>query len=96
MVHVGFTRYNDREYVSIEELEEKGFPHLMEEQIIQEFVHRASTDEHLRKELASDPDGVIMREGFSPRVARVISRLVPHLLAGQSVGSENKPTWWSN
>ncbi len=65
----------------------------MEEQIIQEFVHRVSTDENLRKELASEPDGVIMREGFSPRVARVLSRIVPHLLAGQSIGSENKP-WW--
>lgn len=65
----------------------------MEEQIIQEFVHRVSTDESLRKELADDPDGVMMREGFSPRVARVLSRMVPHLLVGQSIGSENKP-WW--
>ena len=65
----------------------------MEEQIIQEFVHRVSTEEYLRKELASEPESVIMREGFSPRVARVLSRMVPHLLAGQSIGSENKP-WW--
>ena len=66
----------------------------MEERIIQEFVHRVSTDEKLRKEMETNPDGVIMREGFSPRVARVVSRMVPHLLAGQSIGSENKP-WWS-
>jgi len=65
----------------------------MEEQIIQDFVHRASTDEKLREELANNPDGVIMREGFSPRIARVIARMVPHLSAGQSIGSENKP-WW--
>ncbi len=65
----------------------------MEEQIIQEFVHRISTDERLRKELASEPDSVTMREGFSPRVARVLSRMVPHLLAGQSVESEN---WWQH
>ena len=65
----------------------------MEEQIIQEFVHRVSTDENLRKELATGPDGVIMREGFSPRIVRVLSRMVPHLLAGQSIGNENKP-WW--
>lgn len=58
----------------------------MEEQIIQEFVHRVSTDEHLRKELASDPEGVIMRERFSPRVARVIARLVPHMTVEQSIG----------
>ena len=58
----------------------------MEEQIIQEFVHRVSTDENLRKELASEPEGVIMREGFSPRVARVLSRMVPHLTMEQSIG----------
>lgn len=58
----------------------------MEEQIIQEFVHRVSSDEKLRKELASEPDGVIMREGFSPRVARVIARLAPHLTVEQSIG----------
>ena len=51
----------------------------MEEQLIQEFVHRVSTNEKLREELKRDPDGVIMRESFSPRVAQVVSRLVPHL-----------------
>lgn len=59
----------------------------MEEQTIQEFVHRVSTDENLRKELVSEPDSVIMREGFSPRVARVIARLVPHLAMEQTTGS---------
>ena len=58
----------------------------MEERMIQDFVHRVSTDEHLRKELASDPDGVIMREGFSPRVARVVARLVPHMMVEESIG----------
>ena len=51
----------------------------MEELQIQEFVHRVLTDEGLRKELASTPNSVIMREGFSPRVAKIIIRLVPHL-----------------
>jgi hypothetical protein len=51
----------------------------MEELQIQEFVHRVLTNEELRKELASTPDSVIMREGFSPRVAKIITRLVPHL-----------------
>ncbi len=51
----------------------------MEELQIQEFVHRVLTDEELRKELASTPDSVIMREGFSPRVAQIITRMVPHL-----------------
>lgn len=65
----------------------------MEERVIQDFVHRVSTDESLRVELASDPDGVIMREGFSPRVARVISRMVPHLSVEQSIGASY--TWWA-
>ena len=51
----------------------------MEEQQIQDFVHRVSHDETLRKELASNPDGVIMRESFSPHVARIVARLVPQL-----------------
>jgi hypothetical protein len=65
----------------------------MEERMVQDFVHRVSTDEHLRKELASDPDGVIMREGFAPRVARVVARLVPHLALEQSM--ESTYGWWS-
>ncbi len=46
----------------------------MEEQQIQNFVHRVSNDETLRKELAIDPNTVIMREGFSPRVVRITIR----------------------
>lgn len=64
----------------------------MEEQIIQEFVHRVSIDESLRKELATEPEGVMMREGFSPRVAQVIARLVPHLKAGPSI--DTSFNWW--
>ena len=82
----GIFLYDSGQKGQIKEPAEKGFPHLMEEQIIQEFVHRISTDENLRKELVSEPDSVIMREGFSPRVARVIARLVPHLTLEQPVG----------
>ena len=64
----------------------------MEEQQIQEFVHRVSTDEALRKELASDPEGVILREGFSPRVTQIVSRLVPHLSLGHSLPFS--PNYW--
>ncbi len=64
----------------------------MEEQQIQDFVHRVSNDEELRKELASDPDGVIMREGFSPRVARVVKQLAPHLAFEESFDPSS--TWW--
>jgi len=66
----------------------------MEELQIQSFVHRVSTDESLREELRLNSDGVIMREGFSPRVASIVTRLVPHLTL------EKKPLdtsfgWWA-
>ena len=64
----------------------------MEEQQIRDFVHRASTDEALRKELASNVDAVIMREGFSPRVARIIARLVPYLSVEREL--EVSFNWW--
>ena len=64
----------------------------MEEQQIQDFVHRVSNDEDVRKELALDPDGVIMREGFSPRVAQIVMRLVPHLALQRSF--MQIPEWW--
>ncbi len=64
----------------------------MEEQQIRDFVHRVSTEETLRTELASNPQGVIERESFSPKVAQVIMRLVPHL----ALDKEMKPSlrWW--
>ena len=65
----------------------------MEERQIQEFVHRISNDETLRKELASDPEGVIMREGFSPRVTQVVMRLLPHLSLGHSLRF-SPARWW--
>ena len=64
----------------------------MEEQQIQEFVHRVSSDEALRKELTVDPDGVIGRQGFSPRVAKVVARLVPQLTLNQDI--EPSLSWW--
>ena len=64
----------------------------MEEQQIRDFVHRVSNDEKLQKELASDPNSVIMREGFSPRVARIMTRLVPQLTMDQEL--EPSFTWW--
>ena len=65
----------------------------MEEQQIKEFVHRVSCDEELRKELAQNPDGVLMREGFSPRVTQIVARLVPHLTLSSSVGFAPN-AWW--
>jgi hypothetical protein len=65
----------------------------MEEQQIQDFVHRASKDEAFRKELANNLDGVIMREGFSPRVARIVTRLVPYLSLEKPLGPSL--VWWN-
>lgn len=64
----------------------------MEEQQIQDFVHQASSDEQLRKELATNPNGVIERQGFSPRVAQIVLRLVPHLAMDKPL--EPSLTWW--
>jgi uncharacterized protein (UPF0335 family) len=66
----------------------------MEEQQIKEFVHRVSRDEELRKELVQNPDGVLMREGFSPRVMQVVMRLVPHLTVSSS--ADFKQNYWWN
>src|SRR5215469_18931761 len=69
-------------------LQERKF--FMEEQQIQTFVHAVSQDEKLRKEFVSDPDTVIMREGFSPRLSRVIRKLVPYLEVDQMPSIESR------
>ncbi len=66
----------------------------MEEQQIREFVHRVSTEESLRTELASDPKSVIERQGFSPRVAQVVMRLVPHLAVTKPLEASSSWGWW--
>ena len=65
----------------------------MEEQQIQDFVHRVSNDEVLRTELTTDPESVLGRENFSPRVAQIVRRLVPHLTLYTSFDSPN--FWWA-
>ncbi len=67
----------------------------MEEQQIQDFVSRVSSDENLRNELANDPDTVIARENFSPRVAQVIIKMVPHLAFGSGALFAVPLYWWS-
>ncbi len=64
----------------------------MEEQQIRDFVHRVSTEDTLRTELASNPQTVIEREGFSPRVAQVVMRLVPHLALSKEI--KTSFGWW--
>ena len=64
----------------------------MEEQHIQEFVHRAVTDVKLRSELAVDPVGAIERSGYSARVMAILLRLVPCLTFEQALQGDAK--WW--
>lgn len=65
----------------------------MEEQQIRAFVHRISQDEALRQELANNPGELIAREEFSPRVVRVVMRLIPHLSMDRSF-DEPTLSWW--
>ena len=65
----------------------------MEETQIKEFVHRVYNEESLRNELAENFDAVMAKEGFSPRIAGVLRRLTPQLLAHE--GQDNRPSlWW--
>ncbi len=64
----------------------------MEEQQIQEFVHRVALDVAVRGELTSDPVGVIQRQDVSPRVSQILSRLVPYLAFDRPIDSKDK--WW--
>lgn len=64
----------------------------MEEQQLQDFVHRIAESEELRQELVSNPALVVSREGFSPRLVNVVMRLVPHLSMEKPLGPSLK--WW--
>ena len=66
----------------------------MEEQQLQNFVHRIAESEELRKELARDPARVVAREDFSPRLVNVVMRLVPHLAMEKPL--EPSLSWWFN
>jgi hypothetical protein len=65
----------------------------MEEQQIQEFVHRFALDEQMRYALAGNPAGVVsMPPDVSPRVAQILACLVPYLTFEQPIGSYQE--WW--
>ena len=66
----------------------------MEEQQIRDFVYRVSNDEKLRKELTSNPDDVLRHESFSPRVAEIVRRLIPHLAFNTAFAAQGP--WWSH
>jgi len=52
---------------------------MTEEQVIQEFVHRALTNAALRQELTHNPEHVFEREDVPPRVRTVLLKMVPQL-----------------
>ncbi|HEY3992705.1 MAG TPA: hypothetical protein VGM01_07460 [Ktedonobacteraceae bacterium] len=64
----------------------------MEEQQIQEFVHRAVMDKALRNELTLHPVDVLGCEDYSPRVMAILLRLVPCLAFEQPLNMSEK--WW--
>ena len=68
----------------------------MEEQQIQDFVHRVSNDEALRTELTTNPEDVLVRENFSPRVTAIVRRLIPHLSFSSAFEPESDGgPWWA-
>src|SRR2546421_8891847 len=68
----------------------KGFL-MSEERQITEFVGRFSTVSADSSEMATSPGETMQREGFSPRVAQIVTRLVPHLSLDQSLDRIFKP-----
>ena len=63
---------------------------MSEERQIAEFVGRFSTVS-AGSEMAANPSEAVKREGFSPRVAQIVTRLVPHLSLDQSLDEIFKP-----
>jgi hypothetical protein len=73
----------------------KGFL-MSEERQITEFVGRFSTVSADSSEMAASPGETMQREDFSPRVAQILTRLVPHLSLDQSLDQIFKPglSYW--
>ena len=64
---------------------------MSEERQITEFVARFSTVSADSSEMAANPSEAMKRAGFSPRVAQIVTRLVPHLSLDQSLDQIFKP-----
>ena len=64
----------------------------MEEQQILAFIRRARMEEPLQKELTTDSERVLVEQGFSPAVAEVVRRVVPHLTVADEPPTHNN--WW--
>ena len=68
----------------------KGFL-MSEERQITEFVGRFSTVSEDGSGMATNPSEAMKRESFSPSVAQIVTRLVPHLSLDQSLDQIFKP-----
>ena len=64
---------------------------MSEERQITEFVARFSTVSADSSEMAANRSEAMKRAGFSPRVAQIVTRLVPHLSLDQSLDQIFKP-----
>lgn len=64
----------------------------MEEQQIQEFIHRAMTDQEFKRELALDPREVVGRGEYSSQVTAILLRLTPCVAFGRPLGPGDD--WW--
>ena len=64
---------------------------MREERQITEFVGRFSTVSAGGSKMAANPSETVKREAFSPRVAQIVTRLVPHLSLDQSLAEIFKP-----
>lgn len=63
----------------------------MEEKQIQQFVGRIMRDKYLRKTFVKQPEAVLKEEQFSPRVVRVLMKMVPHFAGSQQMVPFS---WW--
>lgn len=68
----------------------------MEEQQIQRFVRRYSTDGQFRSSMALQPEQTLSLNGFSLAVAQVIERLMPQLAGAQPLNRlfSARPFFW--
>ena len=64
----------------------------MEEKQIQQFVGRVMRDKNLRKAFVEQPEEVLKEEQFSPRVVRVLMKMVPHFAGSQQMLPSS---WWA-
>jgi hypothetical protein len=65
---------------------------MVEEQVIQNIVHKCASDPDFRTRLASETEQVVREEGGSERVTRVVRKMLPQLVQGE--GLPPPFGWW--